>query len=344
LRRNWERAEYRRTTISAHGSSVITCLHIDDGKGRLISGADNGTIGVWDLQAGGGASNLMTLTGHQGGVWALCVEDDTLVTGSTDRTLIVWDLRTKQRSHDLVGHSSTVRCVVILGEWIVSGSRDGTVRVWCRASGRCLHILTGHTASVRCIAIWGEHHIVTGSYDGTLRVWDLASGRCTAVCEGHDGKVYSVVATENYIFSGGMDAKIRVWRPIDGELVDVFLDHSSLVGLLEVRGDHLVAGSTDGSLSLWDVKTLRRIKHLEYAHRSAVTALNLNNYAVLSGSERCLQVWPVSELCNEEPVESIVLSEKMEVIWRIVASELYAVIAYQQAGITRMDIYSFFHS
>lgn len=350
LANNWQRATCRRETLAAHGASVITCLHLDEIAGVLISGSDNGSVGLWSLRTG---ENIRALTGHQGGVWALAARYPILVTGSTDRTLIVWDLTSGARLADLVGHSSTVRCVLIIGDEgqptgthvraVVSGSRDGTVRVWDIRTGNCQHILTGHTASVRCLAPWGTEHVVSGSYDGTLRVWNVRTGQCTAVCAGHDGKVYSVATSSEYIFSGGMDAKIRVWRPTDGELVDVFSEHSALVGLLEIRdARHLVAGSTDGSLSLWDIRRLRRIRHLELAHRASITALDCNRHAIISGSERSLQLWSLPDLLRiDEPAESISLSDKMDVVWRVTMGEVYGAIAYQQAGVTRLDILNF---
>lgn len=348
LARNWLSGNCTwRVTVAAHGASVITCLQLDEAKSRLISGADNGTVAVWDLASG---SCRMLLSGHQGGVWALKAiargdgssdETDILVTGSTDRTLIVWDLRTGQRLFDLVGHSSTVRCVEFVNGLIVSGSRDGTLRVWDPSNGRCLHVLTGHTASVRCIVAFRNRYVVSGSYDHSLRVWDPWSGTCIAVCAGHDGKVYALAASHDHVFSGGIDAKIKVWRPKSGKCVDVFCDHSALVGLLEVHDGRLVAGSTDGSLSLWDTRSLTRIRHVELAHPSSITALGLNRHAIVSGSERALRMWSVPELRSDEPVESQTLSDKTDVVWRIAMGETVAVVAYQQAGITRMDILNY---
>jgi WD40 repeat protein len=153
--------------------------------------------------------------------------------------------------------------------------------------------------------------------------------------------VYSLAASDEFVFSGGIDAKIRVWRPLTGECVDVFSDHGALVGLLEIHGDYLVAGSTDGSLSLWNVRTLHRLRFLELAHRSSITALGINRYAIISGSERALRLWSLVEMCSDEPPEPLTLSDKADVVWRVVAGETTAVVAYQQTGITRIDLINF---
>jgi WD40 repeat protein len=163
-----------------------------------------------------------------------------------------------------------------------------------------------------------------------------------ATCTGHDGKVYALATTSEFIFSGGLDGKIRVWEPLSGASVASFSDHSALVGLLQIHGNLLVAGSTDGAMSLWDARTLQRLRHVEFAHRSSLTAIDINRYAVITGSERALRLWPLGELrSDDEPPEPLVLSDKMDVVWRVAMGETLAAVAYQQMGITRIDILSF---
>ena len=93
----------------------------------------------------------MSLDGHEGGVWALSATKDVVVSGSTDRTVRIWDLNTGRCTHIFGGHTSTVRCLAIVKperveitggdgvvrqeKWpkrpmIVTGSRDRTLHVW----------------------------------------------------------------------------------------------------------------------------------------------------------------------------------------------------------------------
>lgn len=378
LGRCWAKGHHRsRWTIPAHSPSVITCLEIDESNNRIMSASDNGSIGLWDLTSG---IRLTTIQGHNGGgVWALkSSPHGFLVTGSTDRTLIIWDISTGKRIWDLVGHSSTVRCVEVVGRYVISGSRDGTLRVWDSSNGYCVHLLQGHSASVRCLAVWrprssGEQkilknhisnnlentsYVVSGSYDGTLRVWDIVRGVCISVCgEIGSAKIYSVAVHNDQIFSGGMDALIRVWNPRTGECINQINEHSSLVGLLKINDDYLVAGSTDGSISLWNALTLKKIRHIEGAHRSSITSIDFNRFAIVSGSERSIYLWPLirgsgecsenssmDSECSNDVVElgnPICLTERGDVIWRIVMGETHLVVGYQEVGNTLVDVYNF---
>ena len=61
-----------------------------DGK-RVVSGSEDCTLKVWDLDSG---QCLTTFEGHTGGVWGIAITPDskTVVSGSSDHTLRVWDL------------------------------------------------------------------------------------------------------------------------------------------------------------------------------------------------------------------------------------------------------------
>jgi F-box and WD-40 domain protein CDC4 len=144
----------------------------------IIVGLDNSNIRVFDEDG----RFLMTLAGHETGVWAMVVVgDDHLVSGGCDRDMRLWDLTTgypspygfadgRKCEQILRGHTSTVRCIQSAGHaTVVSGSRDTTLRVWDLEKGVSTKVLVGHSSSVRCLAVHGDI-VVSGSYDYTAMV------------------------------------------------------------------------------------------------------------------------------------------------------------------------------
>ena len=103
-----------------------------------------------------------------GGVWSSQLKGSTVVSGSTDRTLRVWDTESGECTHVLYGHTSTVRCLAMHRNKVVSGSRDGTLRVWDIIQGECLHVLVGHAAAVR----W---YVALLCYLVSLKVYNINS-------------------------------------------------------------------------------------------------------------------------------------------------------------------------
>ncbi len=73
------------------------------------------------------------------------------------------------------------------GTRIASGSTDKTVRLWDAASGDLLETLTGHEGTVSSVVFSPDGtRIVSGSVDQTVRLWDTASGELLATLTGHE--------------------------------------------------------------------------------------------------------------------------------------------------------------
>ena len=77
---------------------------------------------------------LHTLTDLSDKVHSVAISPDgqTLVSGSRDSTIKVWNLLTGQEVRTLTGHLDEVHSVAISpdGQTLVSGSKDGTIKVW----------------------------------------------------------------------------------------------------------------------------------------------------------------------------------------------------------------------
>ena len=70
---------------------------------------------------------------------------------------------------------------------IVSGSEDETLKIWDVASGTCRATLEGHSEYVICLQFnpTNPRQLVSGSADKTIRLWDVDSGKELKKLEGH---------------------------------------------------------------------------------------------------------------------------------------------------------------
>jgi len=135
-----------------HASLVLACAWSPDGQ-RLLSGADDNTLKVWD--AGTGAC-LLTLSGHAREVSACAWSPDgqRVLSGSYDNTLKVWDAGTGACLLTLSGHAYWVSACAWSpdGQRLLSGGGDGTLKVWDASTGQCSWsgqlLPEGQTASI----------------------------------------------------------------------------------------------------------------------------------------------------------------------------------------------------
>jgi uncharacterized caspase-like protein len=106
------------------------------------------------------------------------------------------------------------------GKTVVSGSKDKTLRLWDVASGREIKTISGHTDVVTSVAFSPDGKtVISGSHDNTLRLWDVASGREIKTFSGHTSYVTSVAFSPDgkTVVSGGIDTRIKLWRIDDGQ-------------------------------------------------------------------------------------------------------------------------------
>ena len=173
----------RGVVLRGHEGAIYTVAISPDGR-WLVTGSEDHTARVWDLQAADVAASAVDLSGHKDGITALAISPDGrwLVTGSGDDTAQVWDLHAPDVAASAVvlrGHEGAIYAVAISpdGRWLVTGSTDRTARVWdLRAADVAASavVLRGHESDITAVAISPDGRwLVSGSDDSTARVWPL---------------------------------------------------------------------------------------------------------------------------------------------------------------------------
>lgn len=147
---------------------------------------------------------------------AVLPDNKRVITGSTDKTLKIWDLKTWAHLHTLSGHSNSVQSVAVTqdGNYAVSGSADRTVRIWDLIKNKLVSTLVGHTESVSSVSLTPcNSYIVSASLDSSLRVWGLTSGELIASFTGEGGLISCAVAPDGKtIVAGDVSGRLLFLR------------------------------------------------------------------------------------------------------------------------------------
>jgi WD40 repeat protein len=240
--------------------------------------------------------------GHSSIVSSVAFSPDgkTIVSGSFDNTLKLWDAATGRELRTLSGHSDTVCSVAFSpdGRTIVSGSDDGTLKLWDAATGREFRTLSGHSPDVLSVAFSPDGStIVSGSFDNTLKLWDDATGRELRTLSGHSDTVRSVAFSPDgkTIVSGSVDNTLKLWDAATGRELRTLSGHSDSVYSVAFSpdGKTIVSGSWDFTLKLWDTATGRELRTLSgHSYGVPSVAFSPDGRTIVSGSwNSTLKLW-----------------------------------------------------
>lgn len=249
------------------------------------------------------ASVARTLTEHTGSVWDVAISRDgqTLVSGSEDDTIKVWNLKTGQLSQTLSGHSDTVRSVALSpdGQTLASGSADRTIRVWNLYTSKVLGIFKGHSGAVWSVAISPDGGtLVSGGEDG-INVWNLQTGELRRTLQGHQGRVFSVAFSPDGVTcaTAGIDKTINIWNVKTGDLLRKLEGHTDAARdvAFSPDGQKLASASWDKMIKIWNWQTGEQLHTLKgHTDRAIAVTFSKDGKTLASGSnDRTIKIWNV---------------------------------------------------
>lgn len=145
-----------------------------------------------------------------------------IATASNDKTIKLWDARSRRLLNNLEGHSGAVTTIAFSpdGRLLASGGANKELKLWDVKSGALVHNLLGHQSAVNSVAFSPDGLLLastSGLYqdvsDNTVRLWDVRNGREVSRLVGHTDSVGSVAfaLSGSVVISASMDKTIKVW-------------------------------------------------------------------------------------------------------------------------------------
>lgn len=146
---------------------------------------------------------------------------------------------------------------------LVTGSYDGSIRVWDLAatpSPACTRVIKAD--KIACLDFMLEPSVIAaGLYDtGRILVFDFRTGELLHTLSGHNKGIRNVALNEQYLVSVGQDKAICVWDYRSGERVVRFGQQSNVsLGVCLVDTDKLVAVTIDGVIRSFSIRSKKMI-------------------------------------------------------------------------------------
>jgi len=258
-------------------------------------------------------------------VTCLCTsldDPDTILSGSRDKSVLVWKLTRKNqhRHHDggsgqmtvrivegkmmrrLTGHSHFVQDIDISSDrqYALSASWDGTLRLWNLKEGKTTRQFIGHGKDVLSVAFSADNRqIVSGSRDRTINVWNTIGVIKHTMNEetAHRDWVTCVRFSPNVddpvIVSSGRDKTVKVWDMNDFSLKHNLVGHKSYVNAVTVSpdGSLCASGGKDGLAMLWDLNEGKALSSLEANGEIHALCFSPNRYWLCGAVGEAIKIW-----------------------------------------------------
>ncbi len=229
--------------------------------GSYVATRSRQTIRVWNTRTWTRVGNLFE--GHASWVTSVAFSPNgqTIVSGSHDGTIRLWDVESATCVGVSPKISSPISSVSFTGDGnrIVSGSPDGVVRIWnARLQTKSKRNFYGHSTLVSAVAICQDAtRVCSAEYDGTVRVWDTQTGEQIGPplnCYIGLGRCVSLSPDGRLVVSSSMDNILRLWVTETGTQVGhPFEGHTGTVECVSFSADgrRVVSGSGDKTVRIW---------------------------------------------------------------------------------------------
>jgi WD40 repeat protein len=263
-----------------------------------------------------GGPLLRIFSGHQEEVNSLAVTPDgrSVVSGSSDKTVKVWDLKTGIEILTFKGHKSSIRAVVATPDekQVVSVASGDFIRIWNLKDGKETHAFKDTGRDYNCLAITTNgDQVILGSSDGTIQVWDLSSRHLVQSLKGHSESIKAVAVTPDgrRVISASSEGTLEVWNLSDRRRMFTFKGHDESVNALALISLYsrpistgffapilLISASKDKTIKVWNLPNRTLINTLK-GHEASVNSVAITQdrkFIVSGSSDQTLKVWDLS--------------------------------------------------
>ena len=234
---------------------IIACANI---------GNENNVIRIWQIDSLNQSNQIpdKILKGHHDNIWSIALNPDgtKIVSGSSDRTIKIWNSQTGECLKTLTGHNRPVLSVVFSpdGNTIASCGGHSIIKLWNSQSGECVQTIQERASYIIKFNSNGSI-LASGHTSGIVKLWDINNGQCIQNLGNFGKPIISIAFSPhgNYIAYGSYDGTVTVWDITNNKSIAILQEKFSSPWSLAFSKDSnlLAVGRDCEMIQIWDINT-----------------------------------------------------------------------------------------
>jgi WD40 repeat protein len=300
--RVWDWQSGREIAIWRGHTAKVVAIALTPDDRFVLSVSRDDTIRCWTLRPEP-ESNGRLITGDA--YWSRSVASvdhgRSVVVGSDDASLTVWDISNGAKLRRFEGHADWVNALAATtdGERVISASNDGSLKVWSLRAPPRTRQRRGHSERVRAVVASANGQVVVSTGDDRkLRVWDIAAREERLRLDGQSHWPVAVAPDGAHLVVAAGDATLNVIDVASGDTVGVLNGHTDRIRSVVVAADgaRVVSAADDRRIIVWSLMEGRSLLVLPTG-RHWVRALAVTpdgNHVISASEDRTLKMWDLS--------------------------------------------------
>ena len=319
--------------LSGHFEAVGSLAFMPDGS-SLVSGSNDKTIKLWDMQTGG---VVKTFHGHTDRVISVSISADCtmIASGSGDQTIRLWDIQTEEcyyvvEQHNWVHHvrfspTDPQYLIFVSGDkvwhWNISGQQTNPAN-----PGSCIAFSLDGTQLVSC---HGRDIVVQNSSSGRIVAKFHVTGYTIHDC---------CFSPDSNLIATAAGQTVHVWDTTHSHPhpIKTFAAHTNGISSLTFHSpSSLISSSYVKSVKFWEIGTLQTDQVVADPESTSLTSAQImsitlqpeDGIAISSDSDGVVRTWDISTgLCKasfqtlaKDPVLSDVrlINNRLILVWHL---------------------------
>ncbi|MDW8243592.1 MAG: serine/threonine-protein kinase [Thermogemmata sp.] len=288
---------------------------------RLVAGAEDGSLRLWDLRraAEAGEGLLKTFEPLQNGnIWSIDVspKGKYMVSACDDAAVVLWNLHTLRFEGLKFPHPHSARSAAFSpnGRYLATGDRNSTVRLWDLDTQVPIELL-GHRGTILALAFSPDgRFLASAASEGHILLWDLQEEALwrrqhlehyLRLAE-HRGPVYGLAFAPDgeHLASCGWDGTLRLWNVNDGTQLWNHKAHEGDAWGVSFgsNGQWVATCGADGAVKVWKVPEGKEIFHWRGERGMHIVRFGPDGRTLAAaGRDGMVRIWRLPATMESEP-------------------------------------------